>query len=84
MSLPDHFTCDEVFRRLDLYLDRTLSPEELQRVQEHLETCAECAGEYRFEENLLAEVRRKVGRIDLPAGLAERLAARFDPSRKEP
>ncbi len=84
MSLPDRFTCDEVFRRLDLYLDRTLSPEELQRVQEHLETCAECAGEYRFEENLLAVVRRKVGRLDLPAGLAERIAARLGPSRDEP
>ncbi|MGH9362201.1 MAG: anti-sigma factor family protein [Thermoanaerobaculia bacterium] len=83
MSLPDRFTCDEVFRRLDLYLDRTLGPEELRRVQEHLETCAECAGEYRFEESLLAEVRRKVGRIDLPAGLAERIAARLGPPRDE-
>lgn len=77
MSAPDRYTCDEVFRRLDLYLDRTLAAEELARVQEHLETCAECAGEYRFEESLVAEVRRKVGRIDLPAGLLERITSRL-------
>ncbi|HVF61363.1 MAG TPA: zf-HC2 domain-containing protein [Thermoanaerobaculia bacterium] len=84
MSAPDRYTCDEVFRRLDLYLDRTLSPEELRLVQEHLETCAACAGEYRFEENVIAEVRRKVARIEAPAGLMERIAARLAGGGDEP
>lgn len=84
MSRPDRLTCEEVFRRLDDYLDRALSGEELARVREHLETCAVCAGEYRFEENLVSEVRRKVARIDLPPGLAERLAARLRPPGDEP
>lgn len=84
MSAPDRSTCDDVFRRLDRYLDRTLDPEELRLVQEHLETCAECAGEYRFEESLLAEVRRKVSRLDLPAGLLERIAARLAAPGDEP
>lgn len=84
MSHPDRLTCEETFRRLDDYLDRALSREELARVREHLETCAVCAGEYRFEENLVSEVRRKVARIDLPPGLAERLAARLRPDGGEP
>jgi mycothiol system anti-sigma-R factor len=84
MSRPDRLTCEEVFRRLDDYLDRALAGEDLARVREHLETCAVCAGEYRFEENLVAEVRRKVARIDVPPGLAERLAARLRSSGGEP
>ncbi|MGH7340556.1 MAG: zf-HC2 domain-containing protein [Candidatus Rokuibacteriota bacterium] len=84
MSAPDRLTCEEVFRRLDDYLDRTLSGDELARVREHLETCAVCTGEYRFEENLVAEVRRKVARIDLPPGLMERISARLRPPGDEP
>jgi mycothiol system anti-sigma-R factor len=77
MTLPDRFTCEDVFRRLDDYLDRALSPEELRKVQEHLETCAACAGEYRFEESFLAGVREKVSRIDMPADLLDRITARL-------
>lgn len=83
-SLPDRWTCEEVFRRLDGYLDRSLTAEELARVNEHLETCVVCAGEYRFEESLIEELQRKVRRIGMPDGLAERLSARLDASRSEP
>lgn len=77
---PDRLTCEEVFRRLDDYLDRTLSADELARVQEHLETCAVCAGEYRFEEGVVSEVRSKVARIEVPAGLVDRIASRLHPA----
>lgn len=69
------YTCEEVFQRLDAYLDRTLAPEELALVREHLEDCAACAGEYRFEEGVLEEVRTKLGRIRGPEGLMERISA---------
>lgn len=77
MTLPDRFTCEDVFRRLDTYLDRELSAEELKLVQEHLETCAMCAGEYRFEESFIEGVREKVKRIDMPEGLMDRITARL-------
>jgi anti-sigma factor RsiW len=34
-----------MLRRLDDYLDRELSPEEMRRAEEHLETCAACRSE---------------------------------------
>lgn len=75
MTVPDRFTCEEVFRRLAGYLDRALSPEELRLVREHLEICAVCAGEYRFEENLISEIRAKAHQVEMPADLADRVRA---------
>lgn len=77
MSAPDPLTCMEVFRRLDAYLDRTLSPEEVARVEAHLEECAACASEYRFETSLLDGIRDKLRRIELPGDLARRLEERL-------
>lgn len=74
---PGRLSCEEVFRKLDDYLDRTLSAEDLAAVEAHLETCAECAGEYRFEENLLGEVRSKLQRIEAPDELMSRISARL-------
>jgi anti-sigma factor (TIGR02949 family) len=73
MGPVSRFTCEEAFRRLDDYLDRELSPEEMAMVREHLETCAVCTREFTFEASLLTEVRRKVQRIDVPPGLLERI-----------
>ena len=42
MHPPDRFTCEEIFARLDDYLDRELSADEMRMVKEHLETCAAC------------------------------------------
>jgi anti-sigma factor (TIGR02949 family) len=63
------YTCEEIFRRLDDYLDHELGPVEMRRVREHLETCAACASEYAFEANVLAEVRSKLQRISAPVEL---------------
>lgn len=75
MKIPDRYTCEDLFRKLDDYLDRALSPEEERLIQKHLETCVVCASEYRFEESLLEETRRKLERISTPADLRKRLAA---------
>ena len=32
----DRMSCEEAFRRLDDYLDRELSPDEMRQVEEHL------------------------------------------------
>jgi anti-sigma factor (TIGR02949 family) len=82
MHAPDRFTCEEVFARLDDYLDRELTTEEMRLVQEHLATCAVCAGEYRFEAGVLEGIRDKLRRIAVPADLMARISARIASDKK--
>ena len=69
----DRYSCEEVFRRMDEYLDRELAPQEVERVRAHLETCVACASEYRFEDMLLREIRSKLRRVAMPADLRTRI-----------
>lgn len=71
----NRFTCEEAFRRLDDFLDRELSPEEMALVQQHLDVCAGCAREFEFERSVLTGVRAKLRQIDVPASLQARIAA---------
>ena len=75
MSDVDRFTCEEVFQRLDDYLDRELSAEEMRMVREHLELCRVCTMEHRFEREVLDEVKQKLRRINMPASLVARVQA---------
>jgi anti-sigma factor (TIGR02949 family) len=76
-----HLTCEEVFRRLDDYLDRELGPGEVPQVEQHLAECEMCAQEYRFEASVLAGIRKKVQRIQLPPDLMGRLSRRLSEAR---
>jgi anti-sigma factor (TIGR02949 family) len=82
MHPPDRFTCEEVFARLDDYLDRELTPDEMRRVEEHLATCAACASEYRFEAGVLQGVRDKLSRLAVPKDLMARISARIAAERE--
>lgn len=73
MANIDRYTCEEAFRRLDDYLDRELTPHELQLVREHLEVCAVCAAEYAFEASVLKQVRVKLQRVAAPADLLAKI-----------
>ena len=84
MHPPDRFTCEEVFTRLDDYLDRELSADELRMVREHLETCATCAREYRFEAGLLQGVKEKLKRLAVPEDLMAKIAARIAAEQQKP
>ena len=75
MSAVDRYTCEEVFRRLNDYLDRELSEAEMTMVKEHLDTCAQCASEHAFEDSVLRELKDKLRRIDLPQSLVDKVAA---------
>lgn len=77
MTAPSRLTCEQVFARLDDFLDRELSAEEMYLVREHLDTCAACASEHRFESTFINDVREKLVRIDVPPGLALRIAKRL-------
>ena len=74
---PDRLTCEELFRRLDDYLDRELTASEMSLVREHLETCAVCAAEYAFEESVLRNVREKLRHIAAPADLMAKISRRI-------
>jgi len=77
MSAGSRLSCEEVFRRLDDYVDRALEPGEIHLVEEHLADCVQCAREFEFEETLLAEVRTRLRRLDVPKSLAEEVRARL-------
>lgn len=71
------YTCEDVFRRLDDYVDRALSAEERERVENHLAECEACAREYRFETGFVREVRAKLQRISAPSDLLDRISSRL-------
>lgn len=71
-------TCEEAFRRLDDYLDRELSADEMGMVRDHLETCAVCATEFQFERAVLDQVRDKLRRLDVSPDLARRISKALD------
>ena len=77
MHGPTRLTCEEVFSRLDDFLDRELSADEIRLVEEHLATCAACAGEHRFEARVLENVRSKLRRIAVPADLKASILRRL-------
>jgi anti-sigma factor RsiW len=64
--------------RLDDFVDRALTPSELELVEEHLLECAECAREFRFETSLMDSLRERLGRIAVPETLLQRIRKRLD------
>jgi anti-sigma factor (TIGR02949 family) len=66
------FDCAETYRRMQDYLDRELTDEEMALVREHLAGCGMCAEEYHFEASVLRRVRREFGEIELPPDLLRR------------
>jgi len=81
MTHLSRYTCEEAFRRLDDYLDRELSGEEMTLVHEHLEICAGCAREFNFEASVLNGVRTKLRQIELPPSLEARIVAALQSDR---
>lgn len=81
MPFLDRYSCEEVFRRMEDYLDRELGAAEVEQVRAHLETCVACASEYRFEDALLHDVKSKLRRVVLPADLRSRLEQRLATAR---
>ncbi|HEX3236367.1 MAG TPA: zf-HC2 domain-containing protein [Gemmatimonadales bacterium] len=70
--------CEAILRRLDDYIDRELSPSDMQMVERHIEECLRCGGRYRFEISLIREVRSRLRRICPPDDLVARIRLRLD------
>ena len=71
------FNCAETYQRLQDYLDRELTPEEIAAVEAHLALCGMCAEEYRFEESVLRHVRRAMAEKE-PDSLASAVSDALD------
>ncbi|MFL5494177.1 MAG: anti-sigma factor family protein [Gemmatimonadales bacterium] len=67
-----------LLQRLDDYLDRELSADDLQLVERHLEECSDCASRYRFEIRLIHDIRARLRRIAPPGDLMTRIKLRLD------
>jgi len=76
-------SCEETFRRLDDYLDRELNEEEMALVRVHLDECAVCSSEFRFEAGVIDSVRRKLRRIAAPPDLIQRISVRLQRAAEE-
>lgn len=77
MTEPSQLSCEEVFERLEAFVDRELSATEMRQVQQHMELCEVCAAEYRFESTIIAGLRERLRRINMPATLASRISAQL-------
>jgi anti-sigma factor (TIGR02949 family) len=71
-------SCSEMILRLDDFVDRALSPADLELVEEHLGECVKCAGKFRFEASLMDALRQRLSRIAAPEGLLRRIRERLD------
>ena len=77
MTKLDRSNCEEAFRRLNDFLDRRLSPDEMRLIEEHLEVCAWCAREFNFETSVLEGLKRKLRQVDAPADLLSKILSRL-------
>ena len=83
MSNLDRVTCEDAFRKIDDYLDRELSDEDLTLIREHLEICEACATEFEFERSVLDGVRARLRRIAAPPDLLARITLRLAAERNK-
>ena len=74
----NRMSCEAAFRRLDDFLDRHLSAEEMRLVEEHLRVCEACTREFSFEASVLRGIKRKLEGLDAPADLLARISAQLD------
>jgi anti-sigma factor (TIGR02949 family) len=74
-------TCEEAFRRLDDYLDRRLSADEMRQIEEHLHICDACTREFTFEASVLDGVKHKLRHLAAPPDLLTRILAQLSPPK---
>jgi len=79
MSHLDRTNCEEAFRQLNDFLDHRLAPEEMKRIEEHLEICAWCAREFNFETSVLLGVKERLRRLEIPPDLVSRVLGKLPP-----
>ena len=67
--------CRTTIERLYPFLDRELTADEHQEVQEHLAACPPCARHFQFEAGVLRLVSASCKNVRTPESLLQRVAA---------
>ncbi len=67
--------CQAVMRQLWAYLDGELTTDRVAAIEAHLEMCAQCYPQYRFEESFLVQIARVRREHSDLGGLRHRLVA---------
>ena len=67
--------CSEVAARLDDFVDREMTADELEDMRHHLERCIHCTDKHDEKASFVAEVKAKLRRIEAPPALRSRLAS---------
>ena len=83
MNQLDRYTCEQVFQRLDDYIDRELAPDEMRMIQEHMEECAWCANTFKFEVGVLETVKKRLQRFQAPQSLMSKITAALDAAERK-
>ena len=65
--------CQEAVHKLNDFLSRELAPAEEELVQNHLNECNGCFEKFRFEVTLLRTLREKIGQVQAPDALRQRV-----------
>lgn len=71
--MTDEATCEELVRELPSLLDHEVAPGDEARLRRHLDSCARCLAKYRFEDSLIAMIKRRLRSTPIPDGLTARL-----------
>lgn len=66
-------TCDQVVKQFFAYLDRALSGEPLDQIEEHLEECLSCCDKLAFSRQVDAFVKARVPEGTVPEGFEARV-----------
>jgi anti-sigma factor (TIGR02949 family) len=82
MNRLNRKTCEDAFRRLDDFLDRELSADEMRLVEEHLHTCDACTREFAFEASVLKGVKQKLRHLSVPSDLVSRILVQLKPGQE--
>ncbi len=65
--------CKKTIELLYPYLDRELSAQELEEIQEHLDMCPPCARHFALESGMLRIVSKACKSVQAPAALRARV-----------
>ena len=70
-------TCEQAMRQFFAYLDRALTGETFEDLEQHLDACFHCCDRLQFSRLLDAFVRERVADEPLPEGIEARLRERL-------
>ncbi len=74
--MNDHRRCQETVAKLQTFLDRELSTDEVGVVRFHLDNCPPCEHLFRFEDHLRRLVKIRACTENAPSSLREQILAR--------